>query len=103
MHLLAPGDNFVLTWVIIGVLSAWGGVVRYILNKDKQEDEWSWAAVISQVIVSSFTGLLGGLFSFEGGGSTYMTFAIAGLLGAMGSTALQYIWNRFFGHHNLPK
>ncbi|MBS0054150.1 phage holin family protein [Yersinia sp. Marseille-Q3913] len=103
MQLLVPGDNFVITWVIIGLLSAWGGLVRYILDKDNEEDEWSWIAVMSQVVVSGFTGLIGGLFSFESGGSRYMTFAIAGLFGAMGSTALQYLWNRFFGHHTPPK
>lgn len=71
MHLLAPGDNFVLTRVIIGVLSAWGGLVRYILDTNNEEDEWRWAAVISQIIVSGFTGLIGGLISFEGGTSRY--------------------------------
>lgn len=103
MHVLAPGDDFFITWLIIGALSAWGGLVRYILDKNNEEDEWSWAAVISQIIVSSFTGLIGGLISFEGGISRYMTFAVAGLFGAMGSSALQYLWQRFFEQHIPPK
>ncbi|MDA5545061.1 MULTISPECIES: phage holin family protein [Yersinia] len=103
MQALVPGDNLVITWLIIGALSAWGGLVRYILDKNNEEDEWSWAAVISQVIVSGFTGLIGGLISFEGGISRYMTFAIAGLFGAMGSSALQYLWHRFFGQEIPPK
>ncbi|WP_145931779.1 phage holin family protein [Yersinia bercovieri] len=102
MHFLVPGDDFVITWVIIGLVSAWGGLVRYILDKDNEEDEWSWIAVMSQIVVSGFTGLIGGLFSFESGSSRYMTFAIAGLFGAMGSTALQYLWSRFLGHHPPP-
>ncbi|CND38800.1 phage holin family protein [Yersinia enterocolitica] len=98
MDFLILGDSFVLTWAIIGLLSAWGGLVRYILDKDNEGDEWSWVAVCSQAVVSAFTGLIGGLFSLESGVSRYMTFAIAGLFGAMGSTALQYLWHRFLGH-----
>ncbi|MGT3355633.1 phage holin family protein [Yersinia enterocolitica] len=103
MHFLRPVDDFVLTWAIIGVLSAWGGLVRYILDTNNEEDEWSWAAVISQVIVSGFTGLIGGLLAFEGGISRYMTFAVAGLFGAMGNTALQYLWHRFFDNNPPAK
>ncbi|MFW5394095.1 hypothetical protein V1951_22825, partial [Yersinia sp. 2544 StPb PI] len=32
----------------------------------------------------------------ESGASYYMTFIFSGLFGAMGSTALSYIWRRFF-------
>lgn len=54
--------------------------------------------VSSQIVISSFTGLLGGLLSFETGSSSYMTFAIAGLFGSLGSTALHYLWRRFMGN-----
>ncbi|WP_016588537.1 phage holin family protein, partial [Yersinia pestis] len=51
-----------------------------------------------QVIVSAFTGLIGSLFTLETGSSRYITFAIAGLFGAMGNTALKHLWQRFFSH-----
>jgi LydA holin phage, holin superfamily III len=98
MHFLVPGDDFLITWVIIGTFSAWGGLVRYIVDQNNEYEEWSWMGVICQIIVSAFTGLIGGLFSFETGTSRYLTFAVAGLFGAMGNTALKYLWQRFSNH-----
>jgi hypothetical protein len=94
-----PVDTQVFTWLIIGCFSAWGGLVRYLMDTQGQPHKWSWMGVISQVIISSFTGLLGGLLSFESNASRYMTFAIAGLFGTLGSTALSYLWRRFFGQN----
>jgi len=61
---------------------------------------WSWAAAAAQVVVSSFTGLIGGIISMETGLSVNMAFVGAGLCGAMGSVALTYFWERFFGGIN---
>jgi uncharacterized membrane protein YeaQ/YmgE (transglycosylase-associated protein family) len=96
MSLKPPTETQVITWIIIGVLSVWGGLVRYLIDRQGTRCKWSWMAVISQVIISGFTGLLGGLLSFENGASYYMIFIFSGLFGAMGSTALSYIWRRFF-------
>ncbi|CNE17935.1 phage holin family protein [Yersinia nurmii] len=97
MTLKIPTDTQAITWLIIGIFSAWGGVVRYLMDMQGHRGSWSWMGIISQIIISSFTGLLGGLLSFENGSSHYMTFAIAGLFGTLGSTALSYLWRRFLG------
>lgn len=93
-------DNQALTWLIVGGFSAWGGVVRYLMDRQGRRYNWSWMGVISQIVISSFTGVLGGLLSLENGGSDYMTFAISGLFGTLGSTALSYLWHRFMGKKN---
>lgn len=61
---------------------------------------WSWAAALAQIVVSSFTGLIGGIISMETGLSVNMAFVGAGLCGATGSVALTYFWERFIGGVN---
>ncbi|MBW7984813.1 phage holin family protein [Enterobacillus tribolii] len=91
-----PIDTQFIIWVIIGIFSAWGGLVRYLMDIQGARYKWRWMGAISQVIISSFTGLLGGLLIFESGASYYMAFIFSGLFGAMGSTALSYIWRYLF-------
>ncbi|AUH51662.1 holin [Chromobacterium sp. ATCC 53434] len=96
MAFITPNNVQVATWVVIGGFSAWGGLVRYIIEVQGKNKAWDIVGLLSQIVVSGFTGLLGGLLSFENGGSHYFTLAIAGLFGTMGSAALAYLWNRFF-------
>ncbi|WP_434462184.1 phage holin family protein [Serratia plymuthica] len=91
-----PSDAQAINWIVIGVFSTWGGLVRYLIDMHHSTHKWSWMGVISQIVISSFTGLLGGLLSFENGASHYTTYAASGLFGTMGSTALSYIWQRWF-------
>ena len=92
-----PTDTQAISWLIIGAFSAWGGLVRYLIDRQQTQTMWSWLGVITQLVISSFTGLLGGLLSFESGVSSHMTFIVAGLFGALGRSALAYLWQRFFG------
>ncbi|MEE4412064.1 MULTISPECIES: phage holin family protein [unclassified Serratia (in: enterobacteria)] len=91
-----PEDTQLITWTIIGLVSAWGGLVRYIMDVKNDKAEWRWVGVFFQIVVSGFTGVLGGLLSFEVGSSIYMTCAVAGSFGAMGSSAIDLIANRIF-------
>ncbi len=46
MHVQVPIDDFFITWVIIGTFSAWGGLVRYIVDQNNEYEEWSWVGVL---------------------------------------------------------
>nr|AAO17203.1 TchA [Photorhabdus luminescens] len=87
--LIIPSDTQLIIWLIIGFIAAWGGLVRYLIDMQNKQYKWSWINVFCQLIISCFTGVLGGLLSFESGGSIYMTFAIAGLFGTTGSTRIE--------------
>ncbi len=50
-----------------------------------------------QIVVSGFTGVIGGLIGIESGFSIYMILATARISGAMGSVALTYFWERLTG------
>lgn len=89
-----PEDTQLLTWMFIGLVSAWGGLVRYIIDVKNDKAEWRWIGFVFQVIISGFTGMLGGLLSFEIGSSIYITCVIAGLFGAIGSGSIELIANR---------
>lgn len=83
-------------WIIMSLFSAWGGLVRYLIRTNYQNKKWSWLEVFSQLIISGFTGLLGGMLSIDNGASNYMALFFSGLFGAMGSSALTYFWKRMF-------
>lgn len=102
MSLREPCEGNIITWLIIGAFSTWGGLVRYIMDTQNKQVKWSWMGVICQLVVSGFTGLTGGMLSVESGVSSYTTFIVAGLFGTMGSTALSYLWQRIVPGRNLP-
>ncbi|MBV6694746.1 phage holin family protein [Serratia quinivorans] len=91
-----PTDPDFCLWIVMMLLSAWGGLVKYLIRINYQHQKWSWIEVTSQLIISGFTGLLGGILSIENGASNYMTLFFSGLFGAMGSAALTYFWQRLF-------
>lgn len=103
MLVAIPYESDALAWMIIGGFSAWGGIVRYLMEIRQKQIKWSWFGIGSQIVISVFTGLLGGLLSFESGASRYMSYMIAGLFGSMGSSTLIWLWNRIFGANNIKE
>lgn len=94
--LKTPTESFLFTWLIIGLIASWGGGVRYLIAIEIKSLHWSWGGVLSQLSISIFTGVLGGLLSIESGASSYMTFVIAGLFGSLGSTILNFLYQHIF-------
>lgn len=92
-----PENTQILTWMIIGVISTWGGVVRYLIDIKEDVSKIHWSSMFSQIVVSGFTGVIGGLSGFEMGFSIYMVYAASGLFGAMGSGAIEVVKNRMIG------
>ncbi|CAI2000903.1 Uncharacterised protein [Serratia quinivorans] len=84
-----------IIWIAICFFSIWGGLVRYLIRANSHEIQLSWFGFISQILISGFTGLLGGLLCLETGASYYMTFFLSGLFGAMGSAGLNLLLKRF--------
>ena len=96
-----PNKNFDLVeWLIIIGLASWGGIVRYLMDIKASNIRFSLVGAIFQVIISGFTGFIGGLLGFELGLTDIMTYILAGMSGAMGSLALMYFWNRITGAGN---
>ncbi|CAI1221181.1 phage holin family protein [Serratia quinivorans] len=91
-----PDDGQTFLWLIVGVFSAWGGVVRYLMDSQTSGKHWSWSGVLSQVVISGFTGFLGGFYGYEQNYSQLMTLALAGISGSLGSELLRWLWQRVF-------
>lgn len=83
-----------ISWVVVGVFSAWGGLVRYLMDNRGSGHRLHWMAALSQIIISGFTGFLGGLYGLEHGKSSLMTLIIAGICSTLGSTLLHWAWRR---------
>ena len=83
-----------VSWIMVGVFSVWGGLVRYLMDSKGRKKKHQWMEAISQVIISGFTGFLGGLYSFEYGNSPLMTLILAGICSTLGSTLLHWLWRR---------
>lgn len=99
MEFRVPPEANLLTWSLIGFFSAWGGIVGYLISIQEKKEKISSVNIIIQVIISTFTGILGGFISFESGASNYMTFVISGLFSTMGSSSIKLLWSRII---NLP-
>lgn len=94
-----PPEASLLIWSCIGFFSAWGGLVGYLINMQEKNEKLSLGNIIIQVVISTFTGILGGFLSFEYGASSYMTFVISGIFSTMGASSIKLLWSRVV---NLP-
>ncbi len=88
-------------WVRLRLYRFPGSVLTdYLIDVKQSKATWSWINALAQIVVSGFTGVIGGLISIESGFSIYMILATAGISGAMGSVALTYFWERLTGVKN---
>lgn len=71
-------------------MAMWGGVVAYILRLQRGHIKPSCLRMLAQVVVSCFTGFIGGLIALDEKFSGPLVFCVAGLAGASG-TALLHI------------
>jgi hypothetical protein len=60
-----------VTWIVLLVIAGWGGLVRYLIDIRQNKVAWSWVNALAQMVVSGFTGVIGGLISIESGLSIY--------------------------------
>ncbi|EOY3724378.1 phage holin family protein [Klebsiella michiganensis] len=79
------------------VFSLWGGVVRYLLDVKHGKTKRSFYNAISQMVISSFIGLLIGILSSGAGNLLHITIFTSGIAGAMGVVAVNYYWSRLTG------
>ncbi len=66
-------------WLVLLIIAGWGGLVRYLIDVKQSKATWSWINALAQIVVSGFTGVIGGLISIESGFSIYMILATAGI------------------------
>nr|ULG13357.1 hypothetical protein AGR96Xp_00104 [Serratia proteamaculans]ULG13570.1 hypothetical protein 1Ap1_00077 [Serratia proteamaculans]ULG13682.1 hypothetical protein 4p_00101 [Serratia proteamaculans]ULG15133.1 hypothetical protein 163p1_00038 [Serratia proteamaculans]ULG16369.1 hypothetical protein 1129p_00006 [Serratia proteamaculans] len=89
-----PDSDIVFSWLIVGGFSAWGGIVRYLMENKESGEKFSWLEVFKQVVISGFTGFLAGIYGYEQGYSEFITMAFSGLGGALGGHLLDLLWKR---------
>jgi hypothetical protein len=87
-------DSQTMSWVIVGFFSLWGGLVRYLMDIRPAGTKWCWMAAITQLVISSFTGFLGGFYSYEQHNSVLTTLVFAGVSSTLGGSLLRWIWRR---------
>lgn len=96
-----PDNDRVFSWLIVGGFSAWGGIVRCLMENKASGKKFSWHEVFSQVVISGFTGFLAGVYGYEQGYSEFMTMVFSGVGGVLGGQLLDLLWKRFA--HSLEK
>lgn len=96
---MASSDtNQYLLWAGVGLFSIWGGGVRYLTDWQIKKGKCSWRDAVTQIVISGFTGFLGGGYGYEQHYSEFMILAIAGVSGSLGGNLLNKLWQRFL--HN---
>ncbi|ECF7068456.1 holin [Salmonella enterica subsp. enterica] len=87
-------DIKTFSWGIVGLFSAWGGIVRYLI--DHPSGKFACKEMFCQVAISGFTGLLGGFYAYEHNYSSVMILATSGVSGSFGGNLLKWVWQRIF-------
>lgn len=87
-------------WYLIGasVIAAWGGAVRYFESL-KRGRKHELSALLSEMFISAFVGLIFGLCLYSVSAPVYAAFAGAGIAGHMGTRALMGLRD----HYNMRK
>jgi hypothetical protein len=80
----------------VGGFSAWGGIVRYLMENKASERQFSWREIFTQVVISGFTRFLAGVYGYEQGYSEFMTMVFSGL----GRHLQDVLWRKLF---NFPE
>jgi len=88
-----PDDILSWSWLVVCGFSVWGGIVRYLIDTEQQTR--TFYGMLSQVVISSFTGVLGGFYCYEHQWSGVMTLAVSGICSTFGGGLLCWLWNRF--------
>lgn len=86
-----------LLWSTVGLFSLWGGIVRYLISHQKRKKQWSWQQILIQLVISGFTGFLGGFYCYEQNYGPFMIIAISGLSSWLGSSLLSWLWQNLVG------
>lgn len=86
-------DTFTL-WCIIFVISTWGGIVHYIVERQSRHSRWNWFSLLLQIITSAFTGVLGALLSIEEDQSVFVTLVTAAVFSSAGYSIISSVLQR---------
>lgn len=83
---IASKSDDVIIWLVILVLSVWGGVLN-VLKAYRKEGKFKLVESFGEVSASALCGILTGLFAFNTL-PLYVVVGLAGIAGHMGSRAL---------------
>lgn len=84
-----------VSWLILLGIGAFAGFAKYANTAMENKSGFSWWFFLCQLVVSSFSGWVGGLaFELAGFGWTGICFG-AGLSGYLGVIALKGFWRIF--------
>lgn len=79
-------ENTALFLIVISLI---GGAVNYCIERStNRKGESGFRFFLSQILVSGFTGFLGGLLCIEYNASLTMTLFVSGVSGTIGSSLL---------------
>ena len=91
-----------LTYVGVLAVSGWGGVVSWIQRRRAgQARPFSFVELVGEVATASFCGLIAFWLCQEAGLSKYVTAAITGVAGHLGSRGL-FLLERALARRYLP-
>ncbi|WP_350142809.1 phage holin family protein [Klebsiella michiganensis] len=82
-------DDIALLCVGLLFISLWSGVVTYIIHLLESHEKPSLLLLLFQMVISCFTGFLGGLIALGYQLSLPLTFCSAGIAGTLGIALLR--------------
>lgn len=84
-----PTTYSLITYLWVGVLSAWGGLVSFLRKRNAGEARpWNFAELIGEIVTSAFAGLITFWLCEAADIQPLVTAALVGITGHMGGRAL---------------
>lgn len=86
------GDFNLLTALIILLVSAWGGLVQYLIKmKSSVNKHFDLVDLISDIVISMFSGIIVGCIAYSLNISPLATMALAGMAGHSGCKTVYFL------------
>ena len=93
----------IIFWLIVACFSVWGGFVRYLMDNASEDSRLSGRAIFKQIVISGFTGMIGGLYSYENKQSIYLVLITVGVSSTLGSSFLRWLWSRIVSTSDVKR
>ncbi|MDA8500816.1 MULTISPECIES: phage holin family protein [unclassified Citrobacter] len=79
------------TILAVIIVSAWGGVVSYLMRETRRRTQKNIKGCLKQVVISCFTGFLLSSIALDKGAGTHMILILSGLGGVFAGPVLKML------------
>jgi hypothetical protein len=85
------GDPGWIAYLLVFVMSVWGGLVNYLSRLRKSAEPFSWSELLFELLVSAFASMVTGLILFAFNTHWLLVLALSGIAGHAGGRTVMLL------------